>query len=287
MKIVRENAANPSLNTMNHRDRGHFVSDIFNAAQVKLVPYSTACEAAKYLREEKHFLPWFLVYKYLRTIRSMIDESRANCYRKYIVHLLRPQYHETTLHKTTLVEQLKFQVFQQYARYIHSKRKSYKYDEGELDELLKKYKNATPEQRAGINIQVRTTDPGQVEKIGNVQLKYLSTSISSIVNFVNYYSSKAPEAVWHIYRDHYKLYNDKYGLAQFEYASTLKNMIKHQRNDKDISEIEQFFKSNTAGAGHLGVLNGLEEAKFIRKFKRESEPELKAYLEKQSFCQNL
>jgi len=107
-----------------------------------------------------------------------------------------------------------------------------------------------------------------------------------IINFISYYSSVAPDVVWHVYRDNYQVYNDKYGLAQFEYANALTTMIKRQRNSQTIAEIEGFFKDHTAGAGYLGLQNGLEEAKFVSKFKQESEPELKRYLEGQRFCQD-
>jgi aminopeptidase N len=280
----REHVMEILKKTMNHRDRGHFICDLFNAAQVKLVPYSTAFEAAKYLKHEKHYLPWFLVYKYLRTIRSMIDESLANCYRKYIVELLSDQYDETMAAKSNLVEQLKYQVFRNFARYIRGERISTTYDGNDLDELINNYKDATPEKRANMDLLVKTSNSTQIKEIGNTLVRNPSTSVSIIVTFISYYSARAPEAVWHVYRENYKVYNDKYGLAQFEYAATLKNMIKHQRNETVISEIEQFFKDHTAGAGHLGVLNGLEKAKFAIKFKKDSEPELKSYLERQSFC---
>lgn len=287
MEVVKESARDPPKEILDHRDRGHVICDIFNSAQVKLVPYSAAFEAAKYLKEEKHYLPWTLSYTYFKNIRSMIDESLADCYRKYIVHLLLPQYKEVMAAKTTLVEQLKFEIFTKFARYIKSERTSHVFDSESLSEQIAKYKAATPEQRAGLDLLVLTTDPDQVELIGNTVVRYPSTAVSIIVNFIARYSNNAPVAVWHVYRDNYKVYNDKYGLAQFEYARSLKNMIRHQREGKIISEIEEFFRTHTAGAGHLGVLNGLEEAKFVSKFKQDSEPELKRYLESQSFCRDL
>ncbi|XP_063680366.1 aminopeptidase Ey-like [Bolinopsis microptera] len=286
LEVVRENTLDPSLGTMNHRDRAHVICDIFSAAQVKLVPYSTAFEAAKCLREEQHYLPWTLIYKYFKTIRSMIDESWADCYRKYIVYLLLPQYKATKGSKETLVEQLKFEIFMKYARYIRGERKPTIYDGKDLSELVSQYKASAPQERADMDLLVQTSDGAEIELIGNTLLQYPSTSVSVIINFISYYSSVAPDVVWHVYRDNYQVYNDKYGLAQFEYANALKTMVKRQRNSQTIAEIEGFFKDHTAGAGYLGLQNGLEEAKFVSKFKQESEPELKRYLEGQRFCQD-
>lgn len=288
LKQVKTSASQiPKLQTLDHRDRGHVICDLFNAAQLNLVPYSTAFEAAKYLREEKHYLPWSLTYKYLRNIRDMIDEDLANCYRKYVVHLLVAQYQEVKVAKTTLVEQLKYEVFMKFARYIKSQRKSASYDEDDLHNLIRDYIAASPRARTDINLLVSTTDAAQIDLIGNTLLQHLSTSVSSIIRFIYHYSNQTPEAVWRVYKKNYSVYNDKYGLAQFEYAYALKTMIKAQRDSSVISEIEEFFRTHSARAGKLGVMNGLEEAKFTSKFKKDSEPELRKYLESQDFCQNI
>ena len=287
LKAVQDNARDKELKTMSHRDRAHVLSDVFNLAQLNTIPYSRALEAAKYLREEQHYINWSMAYNYLKKIRQMIDESLAPCFRKYIVHLLQPQWREVLAKRDTLEEQFKLEAFIKLARYIPKARQETQYDQGELDAMVANYKAASEQERAGMSLHVETTDHDQITTIGNTLAQHPSTDVSKIIYFITQYSNDNPGAVWGVYKTNYKVYNDKYGLAQFTYADALETMIKEQKDGDTVEEIERFFKNHSAGAGSNGVQNGLEQAKFTAKFKENAEPELRSYLEKQEFCREV
>ena len=277
--------ANNIDSPMSYRDRGHVICDVFNAAMINLIPYSRAFEAARILQKEEHYLPWTLAYKYILKLREIIDESLADCFNQYISKLIAPQQHNVLSRNATLKDQLKKEIFLKYKNDLSYSRKQSSLSKKELLKL-KNYKLHSVEERAEGDIMFAITNSSKIERIGNALIKYPSSDSMISVIFVHFYSKCSPDAVWSVYKKNYDHYNANYGLTQFVYAELLRTMIGYQRSVVVISEIDTFFVDHPAGAGSLGVISGLEAAKFSSDFRNDSQAELRNYFEQHGFCKS-
>ena len=287
--IASARAADQSTAVLNHRDRGHVLYDIFNNAQIGKLDYSYALNATyRYLRHEKHYIPYKMVLQHFADIRGLIDESLATCLRKFITKIIggakwKDSKTRSRAEDRTLFDELKNETLVMFARTMRGPRPEVEVEEEEFTESIEMYKEGTVSEdgtvvRDDSILAMKTNDPEQVEKIGNTLLDFPAADVDSITTFIALYSVACPGAVWKVYKTHWDYYNEKFGLAQFTYAAILQLMVGSQHEEGLLNEIQDFFKTHTAGAGTLGLANGLENAYYRIKFKRERQPGMEEYL---------
>ena len=285
-KSLRNSFRSIHSNTqLSAKDRAQLLRDLFLSAEMKLIRYDTVLNIATYLKYEPDAVAWGLAATSFEEIRAYISGDLIMCLRTYVHQLVSLQYKVVrNKRKGRLQDQLKWTAFYRILTSVPKPHTETKVDEALLKATISKYKQANEFERRNIGIFLETTDKEQVIAIGNTVAKYPSRNVFKILSFIYRYANTNPEAVWQVYRYNYDVYNKKFGLAQFSYASALKYMISHQRSETVLTAIQTFFNSHTAGAGALGVERGLEKAKYGIYFRSELEGSLRDYLESKPYC---
>ena len=275
------NAKDSELNTLPPRDRATIIHDAFAVAQMDLLRLDFVFSLAKYLRYETHFLPWNMAYFHFKKIRQVMSPDLTHCFRRYIIHLLRGQWSDAKSKKhDNLTAEIRYTFLYRYL-YLKPAGEKVKADQKKLEAAIKEYKAATKTERGELELhKTDTNDDAQVKMIGDTILKHPSNKSKRMLDFIHIYGEDNPKAVWSVYKDNYKIYNEQFGLAQFSYSNALKGLAKHQRDPATVAEIEKFFEKNSAGSGALGLQHGFEQAKFGFRFRKVQEPGLRRYLKK-------
>lgn len=91
------NALERDVESMTALDRAHLLNDVFSLAEGLQVPYDTALTMTKYLKSEKHFVPWDVASSKLNSIKNLLYFTEVYPkFKKYLSDLVNDAYESVT-----------------------------------------------------------------------------------------------------------------------------------------------------------------------------------------------
>jgi glutamyl aminopeptidase len=86
-------ALEKDVNVLSVLDRAHLLNDVFSLAEALQVPYDTALTMTRYLKAEKHFVPWDVASTKLKSIRNLLYYTEdISAFKDYAVSLVDDSY---------------------------------------------------------------------------------------------------------------------------------------------------------------------------------------------------